>query len=256
MLVLTCLDSSQSLCRAGTGQGAGDQPLERHQKWSIESPRSHNLLPAAPNILWSYARWQNDKEECMCVSLLEDGDTALVRHGGLSMGDAGIPIGLWSPHRALSHRWYQDTRSSKEGKKTGGRERWGLSRVSKREGERKMGEEEGSWPWTYAASPCQAPLAQATHAYAALLLLLPLQPSPTPTPWHYLVKQSWRDESGKRRGLPSLSTARVGLLSLDNTAWLYTHTYIYRVVAFSCLASHPLNFVTLPMSATIQERVL
>lgn len=114
-------------------------------------------------------------------------------------------------------------------------------RGEERERERKMGEEEGSWPWTYAAFLCQAPLAQATHAYAALLLLLPLQPSPTPTPWHYLVKQSWRDESGKRRGLPSLTTARIGLLSLDNTGWLYTHTYIYRVVAFSCLASCPLN---------------
>lgn len=79
--------------------------------------------------------------------------------------------------------------------------------VRKGQREREMVEEERSWPWTYAASLCQAPLAQETHAYAALLLPLPLQPSPTPTPWHCLVKQSWRDESGKRRGLPSLPSA-------------------------------------------------
>lgn len=80
----------------------------------------------------------------------------------------------------------------------------------KRPERQEIGEEEGSWPRTYAASRCQASLAQATHTYAALLLLLALRPSPTHTPWHYLVKQSWRDDSGKRQGLPSLSTARTG----------------------------------------------
>lgn len=109
--------------------------------------------------------------------------------------------------------------------------------------ERKMGEEEGSWPRTYAAFLCQAPLAQAAHAHATLLLLLPLQPFPTPTPVHYLVKQSCGDESGKTLGLPSLSTARLGLLSLDNTARIiHMHIlYIYRVAAFSCLARSPQN---------------
>lgn len=185
----------------------------------------------------------------MRMSLL-DGGVALARHGGVSLGDTGIPDVLWSLYYAVSHRWYQDAQSQKKWRENWGEEKMRvikseLARERDRgdERERKMGEEEGSWPWTYAASLCQASLAQATHAYAALLLLLPLQPSPTPTPWHYLVKQSWRDESGKRRGLPSLSTARVGLLCLDNTARLYTHTrtHIYRVVAFSCLANHPLN---------------
>lgn len=180
----------------------------------------------------------------MCVSLFEY--VALVRHVGLSKGDTEDI--LWSPYYTTLSPMGDIRTRRRSGKKTSGRKKrdegyrqW-ASKRQRKERERKMGEEEGSWPWTYAASPCQTPLAQATHAYAALLLLLsPLQPSPTPTPWHYLVKQSWRDESGKRRGLPSLSTASTGLLSLDNAAWLYTHTYIYTVVAFSCLANRPRN---------------
>lgn len=35
--------------------------------------------------------------------------------------------------------------------------------------------------------------------------------------------------------------------------YTHTHSYIYRVVAFSCLASHPLKFVTLLRWATIQH---
>lgn len=167
-------------------------------------------------------KWQRG----VYVSLLEYRDVAVVRHARPSFRDTGISSALWS-HTMLSStgdtRMLKDKRS---GSKTRGRKWWGLSGVSwrerkredTREREREMGEEEGS-------SLCQAPLAQETHAYAALLLLLPLQPSPTPTPWHYLVKQSWRDESGKRQGLPSLCTARVGLLGWDNTAWLYAHTY-------------------------------
>lgn len=72
--------------------------------------------------------------------------------------------------------------------------------------ERKMVGEGGSWPGTYAAALCQAPLAEAAHAYAALLLLLrllPLEPAPTPTLLHYLVKQSCGDKSGKSLSLSS-----------------------------------------------------
>lgn len=76
--------------------------------------------------------------------------------------------------------------------------------------ERKMVGEEGSWPGTYAAALCQAPLAEAAHAYAVLPLLLLLQPAPTPTLLHYLVKQSCRDKSGKSLGLPRLSSAGPG----------------------------------------------
>lgn len=85
--------------------------------------------------------------------------------------------------------------------------------------ERKMVGEEGSWPGTYAAALCQAPLAEAAHAYAVLPLLLLLQPAPTPTLLHYLVKQSCRDKSGKSLGLPRLSSAGPGGDGWSGSGW-------------------------------------
>lgn len=88
--------------------------------------------------------------------------------------------------------------------------------------ERKMVEEEGSWPGTYAAGLCQAPLAEAAHAYAVLPLLLPLQPAPTPTLLHYLVKQSCRDESGKILGLLGVSRGCTGWMADSHPADVHT----------------------------------
>lgn len=85
--------------------------------------------------------------------------------------------------------------------------------------ERKMVGEEGSWPGTYAAALCQAPLAEAAHAYAVLPLLLLLQPAPTPTLLHYLVKQRCRDKSGNSLGLPRLSSAGPGRGGGSGSSW-------------------------------------
>lgn len=108
-----------------------------------------------------------------------------------------------------------------------GRERLGLSRESSREKKEQMRGRERWERRKEAGHEHMLPFCAKPHWLGKPTQTLHCCCSchSSPTPWHYLVKQSCGDESGKSQGLPSLSTARLGLLSLDNTTGFYRHTY-------------------------------
>lgn len=76
----------------------------------------------------------------MSVSLWEERAVALVRHGGLSLGDTGIPGVLWSLFYAASHRWYRDAQSQKKWRRghRGGRQEREREREKDGRGGRKL----------------------------------------------------------------------------------------------------------------------